>query len=65
MAARTSTSADPDRVTALLLATINLNFDTAALLVRRGADVNKWDTWGRAPLYAAVDVNTVPTGWPC
>jgi ankyrin repeat protein len=53
---------DPDRVTPLLLATINLNFDTAAVLVRRGADVNKWDTWGRAPLYAAVDVNTVPTG---
>jgi uncharacterized protein len=53
---------DPDRVTPLLLATLNLNFDTAALLVRRGADVNKWDTWGRAPLFAAVDVNTLPTG---
>jgi ankyrin repeat protein len=53
---------DPDRVTPLLLATLNLNFDTAAELVKRGADVNKWDTWGRAPLYAAVDVNTVPTG---
>jgi ankyrin repeat protein len=53
---------DPDRVTPLLLAALNLNFDTAALLVQRGADVNKWDTWGRAPLYAAVDVNTVPTG---
>ncbi len=53
---------DPDRVTPLLLATINLSFDTAALLVRRGADVNKWDTWGRAPLYAAVDMNTLPTG---
>jgi ankyrin repeat protein len=54
--------ADPDRVTPLLLAAWNLNFDTAALLVKRGADVNKWDTWGRAPLYAAVDVNTLPTG---
>ena len=53
---------DPDRVTPLLLATLNLNFDTAALLVKHGADVNKWDTWGRAPLYAAVDMNTVPTG---
>jgi uncharacterized protein len=53
---------DPDRVTPLLLAALNLNFDTAALLVKRGADVNKWDTWGRAPLYAAVDVNTLPTG---
>jgi ankyrin repeat protein len=53
---------DPDRVTPLLLAALNQNFDTAVLLVKRGADVNKWDTWGRAPLYAAVDVNTVPTG---
>jgi uncharacterized protein len=53
---------DPDRITPLLLATLNLNFDTAALLVKRGADVDKWDTWGRSPLYAAVDVNTVPTG---
>ncbi len=53
---------DPDNVTPLLRATLNLNFDTAAVLVRHGADVNKWDTWGRAPLYAAVDMNTVPTG---
>ncbi len=35
---------DPDRVTPLLLATLNLNFDTAALLVKHGADVNRWDT---------------------
>jgi len=53
---------DPDRVTPLLLATLNLNFDTAVLLVKHGADVNKWDTWGRSPLYEAVDMNTVPTG---
>ena len=24
--------------------------------------MNKWDTWGRSPLYAAVDMNTLPTG---
>lgn len=53
---------DPDRVTPLLLATINLNFDTAAWLVAHGADVNKWDTWGRSPIYEAVDMNTLPTG---
>jgi ankyrin repeat protein len=46
----------------MLLATLNFNFDIAALLVKEGANVNKWDTWGRAPLYAAVDMNTLPTG---
>lgn len=54
--------ADPDGVTPMLLATLNFNFDVAALLVREGANVNKWDYWGRAPLYAAVDLNTLPTG---
>ena len=32
------------------------------MLIRAGADVDKWDSWGRSPLYAAVDVNTLPTG---
>lgn len=54
--------ADPDGVTPMLLATLNFNFDVAALLVREGANVNKWDYWGRSPLYAAVDLNTLPTG---
>jgi uncharacterized protein len=53
---------DPDSVTPLLLATLNLNFDVAALLVERGADVDKWDFWGRSALYAAVDMNTLPVG---
>jgi ankyrin repeat protein len=53
---------DPDGVTPLLLATLNFNFDTAAFLVDVGANVNKWDTWGRSALYAAVDMNTLPTG---
>jgi len=53
---------DPDGVSPLLLATLNFNFDIAALLVQRGANVNKWDTWGRSPIYAAVDMNTLPTG---
>lgn len=53
---------DPDGVTPLLLAILNFNTDTAALLVERGADVNRWDTWGRSALYAAVDMNTLPTG---
>ena len=53
---------DPDNVSPLLLATLNFNFDVAAFLIKEGANVNKWDTWGRAPLYAAVDMNTLPTG---
>ena len=53
---------DPDNVSPLLLATLNFNFDIAALLVKQGANVNKWDTWGRSPIYAAVDMNTLPTG---
>jgi len=53
---------DPDNVTPLLLATINLNFDTSAVFIQNGADVDKWDKWGRSPLYAAVDMNTLPTG---
>jgi len=53
---------DPDGVSPMLLATLNFNFDTAALLARRGANVDKWDLWGRSPLYAAVDANTLPTG---
>jgi ankyrin repeat protein len=54
--------ADPEAVTPLLLATLNLNFDTAAILVRHGAELDKWDLWGRSPLYAAVDMRTLPTG---
>ena len=53
---------DPDDVSPLLLATLNFNFDVAAFLVKQGANVNKWDTWGRSPIYAVVDMNTLPTG---
>ena len=53
---------DPDGVTALLTAIENLHFDVAAWLVKRGVDVDHWDTWGRSALYAAVDLDSVPTG---
>jgi ankyrin repeat protein len=53
---------DPQGVTALIMATQNLQFDTAALLIKAGADVNRWDLWGRTPLYMTVDVNTLPHG---
>jgi ankyrin repeat protein len=32
------------------------------MLIEAGADVNKWDFWGRTPLYSAVDLNTLPRG---
>ena len=41
---------------------LNAHFDTAKLLLEQGANPNKWDWWGRTPLYAAVDFNTVPHG---
>ena len=31
-------------------------------MIDRGADVQKWDYSGRTPLYAAVDMNTIPHG---
>src|SRR6185436_9376531 len=41
---------------------LNGHFDLAAYLIEKGADVNKWDWYGRTPLYAAVDMNTLPRG---
>jgi ankyrin repeat protein len=52
--------ADPENVTALSLALANLHFDLAAYLIGAGADVHRWDLFGRAPLYLAVDVSTLP-----
>jgi ankyrin repeat protein len=49
-------------VTALFLAIDNFHFDAAKLLIEAGANPNKWDWWGRTPLYSAVDVNTLPHG---
>jgi ankyrin repeat protein len=52
---------DPDRVTPLNMALMNLHFETAAVLIKAGADVDKWDLYGRSPLYMAADVSTLPT----
>ena len=52
---------DPDRMTPLLLALMNLHFDAAAVLVKGGADLDKWDLFGRSPVYMAADVSTLPT----
>lgn len=54
--------ADPRNVTPLIMAINNFHFDVADVLVKAGASINKFDRWGRTPLYAAVDMNTVPHG---
>jgi ankyrin repeat protein len=54
--------ADPEGVTPLLTALWNAHFDTASYLIKAGAMVDKWDWWGRSPLYLAVDYNTIPHG---
>jgi uncharacterized protein len=54
--------ADPEQVSPLLLAILNQHFDLAAYLIQKGANPGKWDWYGRTPLYAAVDLNTLPRG---
>ncbi len=53
---------DPDGETALLLSIINMHFNFASYLISAGADVNRWDFYGQTPLYAAIDMATLPTG---
>jgi ankyrin repeat protein len=52
--------ADPDGVTPLNMALLNLHFDLAAALIKAGAEVDKWDLFGRSPLYMAADTSTLP-----
>jgi len=52
----------PDGISALLFAILNARFDSAKVLIEAGANVNIADKWGRAPLYSAIDYNTVPRG---
>ncbi|MEP7313718.1 MAG: ankyrin repeat domain-containing protein, partial [Pseudomonadota bacterium] len=53
---------DPDRISPLLMAIMNLHFEFASELIKAGADVDKWDLYGQTPLYVAVDMNTLPRG---
>ena len=52
---------DPERITPLNMALLNLHFEFAAYMIKAGADVDKWDFYGRSPVYMAADVNTLPT----
>ena len=52
---------DPERITPLNMALLNLHFEFAAFMIKAGADVNKWDLFGRSPLYLAADTSTLPT----
>ncbi len=52
--------ADPERITPLNMALLNLHFEFAAFMVNAGADVDKWDLFGRSPVYMAADVSTLP-----
>jgi len=47
-------------VTPLNMALLNLHFEFAAFMIKAGADVDKWDLFGRSPLYMAADVSTLP-----
>ena len=49
--------ADPDGINALLYATLNGHYQVAAYLLERGANPNIADQWGRAVLFAAVDMH--------
>jgi len=46
---------DPDGVAPVTFAIINNNWDIAARLIEAGCDVNQWDIYGRAPLFAAIE----------
>ena len=49
---------DPDGVSPLLVAIINANWDLAKQLIAAGADVNQWDIFGQAPLFASIGLRT-------
>ena len=51
---------DPDGTTALAFAILNVHYDLAGMLIEKGAGPNVTDDTGTSPLYAAVDMHTMP-----
>src|SRR5215475_12343346 len=52
---------DPENITPLNMALMNLHFDFAAYMIKSsGADLDKWDLYGRTPIYMAANVSTLP-----
>jgi len=49
----------PEGVTPLMVAIDNQHYDTAKLLLQKGANPHVWDWYGRTALYVAVDVRTL------
>lgn len=52
-------AADPDNITPLVMAIINGHYDAAGVLLDGGANPNLADAWGRAAVYAAIDMHTL------
>ncbi len=52
---------DPEGTSALVIAVINGHYDVMSVLLEKGADPNVADIKGMTPLYAAVDMHTLPT----
>jgi ankyrin repeat protein len=53
---------DPDEISALVVAIDNGHYDIAKYLIEAGANPGKWDHRGRTPLWAAINMNTLPHG---
>src|SRR5262245_10636948 len=51
---------DPDGVTPLLMALLNQHYSFAAYMIKAGDDIDKWDLFGRSPVYMSADVSTLP-----
>ena len=53
--------ADPDGQTPLIMGMQNLHYDIADILIERGADIHRWDWYGRTALYSAIDLHLIPS----